>query len=267
MKSGYNQLCIKAGDEWKIAFVTPHGTYQLNVMTFRLMNAPPVFQRFVDDLLYQRPELVNNLVGYLDDANTHNQTMEEHIQTNQAFLQRCREAKITLNPKKCEFHKEEVDCLGVKLSSNGFEMENLKVDTIKEWKPPRTVKGVRKFIGFCNFYRQFIKNFTEVAQPLNDLTKKEAKWEWGPRQEGAFQTLKDIIIANHVLIHPDPKERFRVETNTSNYAYGAVLSQKKKEDQKQHPVAFFSKSMTPAERNYRISDKEALAIVKALQHW
>ena len=208
MKSGYNQLRIKAGDEWKTAFVTPHGTYQLNVMTFGFMNTPLVFQRFVDDLLYRRPELVNNLVGYLDDANTHNQTMEEHIQTNRAFLQRCREAKITLNPKKCEFHKEEVDFLGVKLSSNGFEMENLKVDTIKEWKPPRTVKGVREFIGFCNFYRQFVKNFAEVARPLHDLTKKEAKWEWGPRQEGAFQTLKDIIIANPVLIHPDPEERF-----------------------------------------------------------
>src|SRR5258706_1698259 len=267
MKSGYNQLQIKEGQEWLTAFITPHGVFQLNVMTFGFMNAPPVFQRFVDDLLYRKPELVNNLVGYLDDANTHNATQTEHIATNCAFFQRCREAGITLNPKKCEFHKNKVDFLGVELSAEGFEMERVKVDAIREWKPPRNVKGVREFIGFCNFYRRFVKNFAEVARPLHDLTKQDNKWEWGPRQQFAFQTLKDIICAAPVLIHPDPDERFRVETDASNYAYGAVLSQKGKEDQKQHPVAFFSKSMTPAERNYSIADKETLAIVKSLQHW
>ena len=267
MKSGYNQLRIRPGDEWKTAFVTPHGVFQLNVMTFGFMNAPPAFQRFVNDLLYRHPELVNNLVGYLDDANTHNKTMEEHVTTNRAFLQRCREAGVTLNPKKCEFHKTKVDFLGVELSADGFEMEHVKVDTIRDWKPPRNVKGVREFIGFCNFYRRFVRNFAEVARPLHDLTKKEAKWEWGTRQEHAFQTLKEVICASPVLIHPDPEEKFRVETDASNYAYGTILSQKSKKDQKHHPIAFFSKSMNPAERNYGISDKEALAIVKALQHW
>ena len=141
------------------------------------------------------------------------------------------------------------------------------MDTIQQWEPPRDVRGVHEFIGFCNFYRRFVKNFAEVARLLHDLTKQGAKWEWGPRQNFAFNTLKDIIIASPVLIHPDPEERFRVETDASNYAYGAVLSQKSKTDHQQHPVAFFSKSMTPVERNYGISDKEALAIVKALQHW
>jgi len=133
MKSGYNQLRVKMGDEWKTAFVTPHGVFQLKVMMFGFMNAPPVFQRFVDELLYHHPELINNLVGYLDDANL---TWEEYVETNQAFLLRCREASITLNPKKCEFHKDKIDFLGVELSANGFEMEKIKVDTVKEWKPP-----------------------------------------------------------------------------------------------------------------------------------
>ena len=97
--------------------------------------------------------------------------------------------------------------------------------------------------------------------------KLGAKWEWGPQQNHAFNTLKDIIIASPVLIHPNPEERFYIETDMSNYAYGAVLSQKSTKDHCQHLVVFFSKSMTPAEQNYSISDKGALVIIKALQHW
>ena len=174
---------------------------------------------------------------------------------------------ITLNPKKCKFHKEKIDFLGVELSANGFEMEQVKVDAIRNWQPPCTVRVVQEFIGFCNFYQRFIKNFTEVAQPLHNLTKLNAKWEWGPRQQHAFETLKEVICTAPILIHTDPDEKFRVETDTSNYVYGVILSQKDKVDTKQHPVAFFLKSMTLAERNYGILDKEGLVIIKALQHW
>ena len=121
-------------------------------MTFRFMNAPLVFQQFMNDFMYHKPELVNNLVGYLDDANTHNITLEEHIQTNLTFFEQCSQAGIILNLDKCEFHKEKVDFLGVQLSAKGFEMEHLKVDVIQEWKPPHDIRGVREFIRFCNFY-------------------------------------------------------------------------------------------------------------------
>jgi hypothetical protein len=249
------------------AFITPDGPWEMNVMTFGHMNAPPAFQCFMDEMVYQKPELVNHLVGYLDDANTHNLEIEEHILTNQNFLQRCWEAGIFLNPKRCKFHKQKVDFLGVELSADGFEMERVKVEAVRDWQPPHNVRRVREFIGFCNFYHWFVRNFTEVARPLHNLTMKDHKWEWGHRQQHAFQTLKDIICAPPILIHADPEERFHIETDASNYAYGAVLSQQSKEDQRQHPVAFFSKSMTVAERNYGISDKEALAVVRALQHW
>ena len=155
----------------------------------------------------------------------------------------------------------------MELSANGFEMERIKIDTVHKWQPPKNVKSVHEFIGFCNFYQRFVKNFAEITHPLHDLTKQDQKWEWTHQQQHAFQTLKDAICASPVLIHANPDERFHVKTDTSNYAYGAVLSQKSRQDQKQHPVAFFSKSMTPAERNYGILDKEALAVVKALQHW
>jgi hypothetical protein len=142
MKLGYNQLCIKEGHKWMMAFITPHGVFQLNVMTFGFMNAPPVFQHFMDDLLYRQPKLVNSLVRYLDNTNTYSATMEEHITTNCTFFERCRDTGITLNPKKCEFHKDRVDFLGVELSAEGFEMEHVKVEAIQEWKPLKMVRGV-----------------------------------------------------------------------------------------------------------------------------
>jgi hypothetical protein len=199
-------------------------------------------------------------------VNTHNANTPEHIQTNRHFFQRCRETGIYLNPKKCEFHKEKIDFLGIELSEKGFEMESVKTQAIHNWQPPKNVQGVREFIRFCNFYRRFIKGFAEVARPLHDLTWLDHKWQWGPLQQGSFQKLKDTIASTPVLIHANPDKPFCIETDASAYAYGAVLSQKS-QDSQYHLVGFFSKSMTPPERNYGISDREALAVVRALQHW
>jgi hypothetical protein len=159
-----------------------------------------------------------------------------------------------------------MEFLGVEVSPEGFEMERVKVDTVNSWKPPQTVRTIREFIGFCNFYHHFIKSFSEIACPLHDLTKVGQRWQWTDNKQYAFETLKRMICKSPILIHVDPMKKFQMETDASSYAYGAVLSQKA-DDGKHHPIAFYSKSMNPAERNYGISDKEALAIIKALQHW
>jgi len=247
MKSGYNQIHIKEGQEWLTAFNTPDGPHQSNVLTFGLMNAPPHFQKFVNDHLYNKPELVENILGYLDDANVHTPTLDTHIPAVRRFLQLCREAKIFLNPKKCEFHKDRIDFLGVELSRDGFRMDKDKCNVIREWKPPSKVRGVWEFIGFCNFYQRFIRNFAEIAQPLHDLTKNNQPWQWTAAEEVAFQTLKKAVASSPVLAHPNLEARFRVETDASNYAYGAVLSQRSEDDHKDHLVAFYSKSMNPTE--------------------
>ena len=116
------------------------------------MNAPLCFQCFMDDHVFNQPNIIDHVVGYLDDANTYHSSFEEHVQTNQKLLTHCQAAHITLNPKKCDFHKPKIDFLGVELSKDGFEMEKVKIETVKEWKPPENVRGVREFIGFCNFY-------------------------------------------------------------------------------------------------------------------
>ena len=264
LKSGYNQIRIKESHEFMAAFVTPWGAFELLVVGFGQAGAPPFFQKFMNDHIYQRPELVHQIVGYLDDATTYNTSLTDHIQTNKTLFRMCWEIGIYLNPKKCEFHKEKVEFLGVELSRDGFEMERGKVNTITEWQPPRNVKGVRAFIGFCNFYRRFIKNFAEITRPLHNLTRLGQRWTWSDRGQAAFQLLKDIISTAPVLIHPDLERQFRLETDASAFAYGAVLSQLAKKDNRRHPVGFFSKSMNDAERNYGISDREALAVVKSL---
>ena len=156
--------------------------------------------------------------------------------------------------------------LGVEVTPKGFEMERLKVETIQDWRPPRNIRGVWEFIGFCNFYRRFIKSFSEIAHPLHDLMKVGQQWQWTDTKQHTFDTLKRMVCESPVLIHADPEKRFQMETDASSYAYGAVLSQKAT-DNKHHPVAFYSKSMTPVEWNYGIGDKEALPIIKGLQYW
>jgi len=264
LKNGYNLLRVKPEDVWKTAFMTPDGPFVMNVMAFGFANAPAYFQRWMTDIL--APVANQGVENYLDDTATHHTTLAEHIRVNREVLTRFRQAGLFINAKKCEFHKENMGFLGVEISPDGFEMERVKIETIQEWEPPRNVKGVREFIGFCNFYRRFIKSFSEIARPLHDLTKVGKLWQWTEIEQFAFDTLKRMVCESPVLIHADPDKKFQMETDASSYAYGAVLSQKAA-DKKHHPVAFYSKSMTPAERNYGISDKEALPIIKGLQFW
>src|SRR5258706_12376471 len=145
-------------------------------------------------------------------------------------------------------------------------MEDKKVTEVQQWKAPKNVKGIRSFLGFCNFYRRFIKNFSLIARPLHDLERKNHQWRWTEKEQTAFETLKRAVTTRPVLNHVDQTLPFRMETDASNTAYGAVLSQKQPEEPR-HPVAYMLKSMTAPERNYDIGDKEALGIIKPLQHW
>jgi len=230
-----------------MAFNTPDGPFQSNILTFGLMNTPPHFQKFVNDHLYNKPEIINTILRYLNDTNIHTPNNHSHIPVVRKFLQLCREAGIVLNLKKCEFHKDCIDFLGVELSGDGFQMDTDKCSVIQEWKPPSKVRGVWEFIGFCNFYCCFIKGFVDIAQPLHNLTKNNHLWRWMSKEERAFQTLKDIVATSLVLSHPNPNVGYQMETNTSNYAYGAILSQKGMTDGKYHPIAFYLRSMNPME--------------------
>jgi hypothetical protein len=145
-------------------------------------------------------------------------------------------------------------------------MDPVKIAGIKNWPTPIRVKDVRSFLGFCNFYRPFIRGFAHLARPLNELTCKDTEWSWEARHQKAFEELKHRVTTEPVLAHPVLTDPFELEVDASGFAMGAVLLQKK-EDSKKHPIAYYSKTLSTAERNYDIYDLELLAIVNALDHW
>jgi hypothetical protein len=149
-----------------------------------------------------------------------------------------------LEVKKIEF-------LGVILENGTVTMDPIKVTGVLEWKEPKTVKDIHKFLGFCNFHRHFIKGFSQIAKPLHNLLKKGAKWIWEKTAQNAFEKLKCQICAEPVLVQLDQKKPFEITVDASNYTVGAVLMQR---DEKKilHPVAFFSKTMNKAQRNYDV---------------
>jgi len=180
------------------------------------------------------------------------------------FLKIAEKHNLCFKRSKCDFNAIEIPILGVRVGNGEVQIEEEKVKAIKEWKTPTKVKDVESFLGFANFYRQFIKDFSHIAVPLNRL-KGKGEWKWTEEEQNAFEELKQKITTQPVLALPRREGKFRVEVDASGHAIGGVLSQE--QEGKWKPVAFLSRTMLPAERNYEIYDKELLAIVEALDKW
>jgi len=158
-----------------------------------------------------------------------------------------------------------VNYLGVIISNEGVEMNPRKIETIINWESPKNLRDVRAFLGFANFYRRFIKGYSQVVIPLTQLTKKEVKFSWSQECKDAFQSLKSAFTSAPILRHFNPDLEIIVKTNASDYISAGILSQY--HDGILHPVAFFSKKHFPAECNYEIYDKELMTIVRAFEEW
>jgi hypothetical protein len=142
----------------------------------------------------------------MDDAGTFALSTKGAVKINRELLQLYRENGLFCNPKKCEFHKESMELLGVVVNSKGFEMEDKKVTTVKGWPVPKNLRQLKGFIGFCNFYRRFIKGFSIIARPLHELDKKGVPWKWEDKQQRAFTKLKEMIAGEPCLAHGDPNK-------------------------------------------------------------
>ena len=176
-----------------------------------------------------------------------------------------RSAGLQIDLKKCEFHVTRTKYLGFIISTNGIEVDPDKISVVTNWSPPSTVKGVQSFLGFCNFYRRFIRDYGIIARPLVNLTKTGIKFAWTQACQDSFLKLKSMLTSAPILQHYNEGLETRIETDASDGVVAGVLSQKHGDDWL--PVAFFSKTMNPAECNYQIHDKEMLAIVKSLEEW
>jgi hypothetical protein len=265
LRWGFNNVRIKEGDEYKAAFRTNRGLYEPLVMFFGLCNSPATFQTMMNDIL---ENLIHQgcTVCFMDDILTFNKTLPEHRQTVREVLGLLRENHLFLKAEKCEFERQKIEYLGLVISENHVSMDPVKVKGVTDWPVPKKVKEVQSFLGFVNFYRRFIKDFSHIARPLHALTRKTTEWRWGEPQQAAFEALKHAITTAPVLVFPSDTGKFRIEADASNFATGAVLSQLQ-DDGKWHPVGFISKSFSDVERNYEIHDKEMLAIIRALEEW
>jgi hypothetical protein len=187
VRAGYNNIWIKEGDEYKAAFKTNMGLFENTVMPFGLRNAPSVFQRMMNtefaDII-----ATGKVIIYMDDilVATCND-LEEHQQLVHQILARLQKMDLYLKPAKCTFETRKIEFLGVILEDGTVMMDPVKVAGVEEWKEPKTVKDIRKFLGFCNFYRRFIRNFSSIAKPLNTLLKKDVKWNFGNTKKMAFE--------------------------------------------------------------------------------
>jgi hypothetical protein len=263
LRGAYNLVRIKKGDEWKTAFRTREGLYEYLVMPFGLTNAPAVFQRLMNHIFSDILDVY--CICFMDDILIFSPDEELHVKHVREVLSRLRANKLFAKLEKSKFHARSVEFLGFIISENSVSMDPRKIQDIMNWPTPSTVQDVQSFLGLANFYRQFIPHFADIAMPLTELTKKDVPFVWSPLCDDAMAKLRHTLSSEPVLITPDPSLGYTLHTDASDMAIGACLSQER--DGILHPVAYYSRKFTVAERNYTIYDKELLAIVEAFKHW
>jgi hypothetical protein len=192
-------------------------------MPFGLSNAPATFQHYINYLLYNL--LDKTCTAYLNDVLVYSESKGEHRAHVRKVVKRLMDDSLQIDINKCEFETTHCKYLGLIITPNGIDMNEAKVKAITVWQPPKIVQDLQKFLGLSNFYRRFIRNFSKVARPLNDLLQKEIFWHWEQEQQAAFTTLKLTFTQASTLAHFDFNKKSVLETDASDWAAGSILSQ------------------------------------------
>jgi hypothetical protein len=264
LRGAYNLIRIAAGEEWKTAFRTRYGLFEYLVMPFGLTNAPASFQQLMNEVL--REYLDNSVIVYLDDILIFSNTREEHVNHVKSVLSKLRHNRLWAKAEKCKFFQTSVDFLGYIVSTDGISMDPSKVKSILDWPAPKSVKDIQVFLGFANFYRRFIKNYSKITAPLTKLLRKNTKFQWNDPAQNAFDSLKKSFTSAPILTHFDPGRPIILETDASDFALAGIISHPAGPGRLQ-PIAFYSRKFNDAELNYEIYDKELLAIIACLKEW
>jgi len=251
MRDGFHLLRMAHGEEWKTAFRCRYGHFEYRVMPFGLCNVPATFQHFTNDVF--RDYLDEFVIIYLDDILVFSNSLEEHKRHVRLVLERLREAGLFLKPQKCQFEVQEVSFLGYLISPKGIRMDPKKVEAVTEWPTPESTHDVQMFLGFANFYRRFIKNYSKITMAMTNLLRKDTKFYWNLDADKAFRRLKKAFTTAPILQHFDRAKPAVVEADASSVGLGGVLSQYD-DNGILHPCAFHSRKFNPAECNYEIYD-------------
>jgi hypothetical protein len=257
LRSGYHQIRMKLGDEWKTTFKTKFGLYEWLVMPFGLINAPSTFMRLMNEVL--RSFIGKFVVLYFDYILIYSESLNEHIEHLRAIFGALREARLFAKLEKCTFCTDRVAFLGYVVTPQGIEVDEAKIEGIKSWPIPVTLTQLRSFLGLVGFYRRFVRDFSTIVAPLNDLTKKGVPFYWSVAQEHSFNTLIDKLTHAPLLQLPDFCKTFELECDASGIGIGGVLLQEGK------PIAYFSEKLSGPSLNYSTYDKELYALVRVLE--
>lgn len=261
LRSGYWQVSVNPTDGDKTAIITPFGTFRFKRMPFGLKNSGATFQRLMDRFRRGLKDIV--VIVYLDDIIVISTSFEEHIKDLQQVFNRLREFKLRAKRENCSFASSQVKFLGHVITPEGIRPNEDKVAAILNLLTPRNVKHLLTFLQTASWFRRFIPDFAAVARALTQLTKKDVEWTWAKDQEDAFARLKKLLTNAPILRQADETLPFIIRTDASNYALGAILLQGEGNDER--PVEYASRLLTSAERNYSTTEREALAVVWAVE--
>ena len=278
MRAGYYQVDILESHKERTAFtVSPLGFYNFNRMTFGLTNSPATFQRLMEFVMGDLH--IKECFAFLDDCSVPGEDFSEEMERLEHVFERLRQHQLKLNAGKCQLFKTRVKYCGHIISKEGIETDSEKIEKITKWPIPQTVAQVREFLGFAGYYRRFVKNFSQIAKPLNELlggtpkkktgkrgrgkeskitTPKASEWKWGTDQQKAFETLKRCLSSLPVLAYVQYDLPFTLHTDASGKGLGAVLSQT--QEGKERVIVYASRGLSRSERNYSVHKLEFLAL-------
>ena len=261
--SGYWQIEVNQESKEKTAFTTFGGLYEFNVLPFGLTNAPSSFQRLMESVL--RGLNYKIALCYIDDILIFSRSFTEHLEHIREVFLRLRSANLRLKPSKCDFATKSVKFLGHVITRDGISPNPEKISAVKNFPIPKCAKEVRSFLGLANYYRRFVNSFAKIAAPLNALLCKDKKFSWSEQCQLAFDTLKTALCESPILAYPDFSLPFSLHTDASDYAVGYVLSQK--QNGLERVIAYAGRNLTPAEKNYSVTEKEGVALISGIQRF
>ncbi|GJW87953.1 putative reverse transcriptase domain-containing protein [Tanacetum coccineum] len=256
LRSGYHQLRVREEDIPKTAFRTRYGHYEFQVMPFGLTNAPAVFMDLMNRVC--KPYLDKFVIVFIDDILIYSKNKQEHEEHLKIILELLKKEELYAKFSKCEFWISKVQFLGHVIDSEGIHVDPAKIEAIKDWTSPKSPTEIRQFLGLAGYYRRFIEGFSKIAKPMTKLTQKKVKFEWGDKQEAAFQLLKQKLCSAPILALPEGSEDFIAYCDDSKKRLGAVLMQREK------MIYYASRQLKIHEKNYTTHDLELGAVVFAL---
>ena len=268
---GYHHVELTEDSKEKTAFHAPYcnpSQWEYNYMPFGLVRAPRTFQRLMDKVIEGLE--FNSALAYLDDVIVFGSSIDETMNRMLIVLERLRSANLKLKAKKCLLFATQVKYLGHVISEEGVSTDPDKIKDIVQWHTPRTIKQTRSFLGMVNYYSRFVPNLAQVAHPLHQVTKKNAKFEWTSQCQQAFEKLKSCLASAPIMAYPTRTEKFILDTDASDLGYGAVLSQMQKQPDgtvREKVIAYASKKFSERESKYCARRRELMAIVKMVKHF